>query len=103
MSLLQPLVTIGELQCDLRQHQNNRSNKKALFRPLSSRQKLRELKLKERNRKRKERESNNPSTLSSKPTTPLSTERVREHRENKRLLVNLTSITNPHKRDEPGI
>ena len=38
---------------------------------------------------KKKRESNNSSTSSSRPTIPLSTERVRKHRENKRLLVNL--------------
>ena len=55
----------------------------------SSCQKLQGLKLKERNQKREEHESNNPSTSSSKPTTPLSTERIKRLRENKRLLVNL--------------
>ena len=47
------------------------------------------LKLKDKNRKRKERECKDLPTSSSISTTPLSTERVRKHRENKRLIVNL--------------
>ena len=58
-----------------------------------SRQKLQGLKIKERNRKRKERSGENFSSPLSVMHTPLSTERVQKHRENKKLIVDINFKT----------
>ena len=54
-----------------------------------SHQKLQGLKIKERNRKRKERSGENFSSPPSVMHTPLPTERVQKHRENKKLIVDI--------------
>ena len=58
-----------------------------------SRQKLQCLKIKERNRKRKECSGENFSSPPSVMHTPLSTERVQKHRENKKLIVDINFKT----------
>ena len=80
--------TIEQLEKEREKNRVRKALPRQRIKEKSSCQKLHGLKLKEKNRKKK-RESNNPSTSSSRPTIPLSTERVRKHRENKRLLVNL--------------
>ena len=56
---------------------------------LLNRQKLQGLKIKERNRKLKECSGENFSSQSLVIHTPLSTERVQKHRENKKLIVDI--------------
>ena len=70
-------------------HLNKATKSKEKQKELLSRQKLQGLKIKERDRKWKERSGEKFSLPPSVIHTPLLTQRVQKHRENKKLIVDI--------------